>query len=187
MENTMKRNVKLFNFLEVYDAPIPHDSFLHIFGHDGLTCNAEVILRRDYKFPPVIHPNIIEFFSFIKMTDEMLQGKFIWMNTACTNFTSFWKAGRKKIFSSMSTIHNGHYIASATLHLLCAIIKELAIQPWDYGVSLNRWRRSLNVVLEKVPGVRLLTKLQTIHLHESDFNTGTKLFFAQRMMVKRLR
>ena len=36
--------------------------------------------------------------------------------------------------------------------------------------------------MEKVAGLGLLAKLQTIHLLEADFNTGTKLMFAQRMM-----
>ena len=41
---------------------------------------------------------------------------------------------------------------------------------------------SLNVALEKKVGVRLLSRLRTIHILESDFNTGYKLHIAQRTM-----
>ena len=82
----------------------------------------------------------------------------------------------------MPGIHNGHYIAALTSSILCSIISELASVPWEQGVSLQRWRRSLNVAPEKARGVRLLSKLGTIHLLEADFNTGTKVIFAQRMM-----
>ena len=83
----------------------------------------------------------------------------------------------------MLKFHNGHYISSTLLLYLRMILAELASIPWEFSISLAWWRKSLNVALEKVRGVRLLSKLRTIHLLEADFNTGTKLIFAQRMMV----
>ena len=53
-------------------------------------------------------------------------------------------------------------------------------------MTYDRWMTSLNVALEKVAGVRLLSKLRTIHLLEADFNTATKLIFAQRTMDRAL-
>ena len=50
----------------------------------------------------------------------------------------------------------------------------------------ERWKNSLNVVLEKNAGIRLLASLRTIHLLEADFNTTTKLIFAQRTMDRAL-
>ena len=58
MEKVMKKNFKS-KFTEVYDTPIPHSPFTNIIGQDSLTKEAEEILRGDYIFPPVIHPDII--------------------------------------------------------------------------------------------------------------------------------
>ena len=76
----------------------------------------------------------------------------------------------------MSKLHNGHYIASKLSPYLTMILAKLASIPWESGVSLAHWRKSLNVALEKAKGMRLLSKMCTIHLLEADFNTGTKLF-----------
>ena len=82
----------------------------------------------------------------------------------------------------MSKLHNGHYIAATVSPYLTAILAKLATIPWEFGISLRRWQRSLNVALEKIKGIRLLSKLRTIYLLEANFNTGTKLIFAQQMM-----
>ena len=181
MERVMRKNFKA-KFTEVYDTPIPHQPFTRIIGQDGLTKEAEEILRGNYMFPPVIHPDIVEFFHHIKMTDEILRNEFVRTDTTPEEYVNFWKQGREKISSSMSGMHNGHYIAASTSPILCSILSELASLPWEHGVSLDRWRQSLNVALEKKPGVRTLSKLRTIHLLEADFNTGTKMIFARRMM-----
>ena len=118
------------------------------------------------------------------MPKEIMNNNPVCMETDPTEYVSFWKRGREKIQSFFSKLHNGHYIASTLSPFLTSIVAELATFPWEIGVSLSCWRNSLNVALEKSRGVRLLSKLRTIHLLEADFNTGTKLIFAQRMMNK---
>ena len=181
MQKVMSTNFKS-KFTEVYDTPVTRSPFPDIIGLDGLTKNAEKILKGTYVFPPVIHPDIIEFFDALKMPDEILSAPPVQTSTTPDTFTSFWKQGQEKIASSMSKLRNGHYIASTISPYLTTIIAELSSIPWTFGISPSRWRRSLNVALEKVQGVRLLSRLRTIHLLEADFNTGTKLIFAQRMM-----
>ena len=79
-------------------------------------------------------------------------------------------------------MHNGHYIATKTSPLVSTVYVFLSSIPWELGVLMERWTNSLNVALEKILGVQLLSKLRTIHLLEADFNTATKLIFAQRTM-----
>ena len=82
----------------------------------------------------------------------------------------------------MSKFYSDHYIASTLLLYLTMILAKLASIPQEFGISLAQWHKPLNVALKKVRGVRLLSKLRTIHLLEADFNTGTKLIFAQHMI-----
>ena len=48
-------------YLEVYDTNTTMEPLLSILGTDGLTEAAEEILKGTFKFPPVVHPDIIDF------------------------------------------------------------------------------------------------------------------------------
>ena len=61
MEQIMMKNFKE-KFLEVYDTNTTMEPLLCILGTDSLTAAAEDILRGEFVFPPVVHPDIIEFF-----------------------------------------------------------------------------------------------------------------------------
>ena len=82
----------------------------------------------------------------------------------------------------MSGIHNGHYIAAAQNEYTGLVTSLLSSVPWEMGHTLDRWKTSLNVALEKIPGVRHISKVRTILLLESDYNTGTKHIYANRTM-----
>ncbi|KAL7546461.1 hypothetical protein ACHAWF_009793, partial [Thalassiosira exigua] len=54
--------------------------------------------------------------------------------------------------------------------------------PFMYGFMNERWANSLDVMLEKKPGVRRIHQLRIIGLVEADFNTALKLFFAKHLI-----
>ena len=101
----------------------------------------------------MIHPEIIEFFDHMKILKDVMEAPPVKTTTFLEDFCNFWKAGREKISSSMSTIHNGHYIAATTSVLIATVTATLCSTPWEIGAILERWRYSLNVALEKKPGV----------------------------------
>ena len=90
MESVMMNNFK-DNFLEVYDTLIPHQPFNCILGQIGLGPAVEKNLDGTYAFPPVIHPDIIEFFEHCKMTKESKDLDNIKVNTTPSTFCSFWR------------------------------------------------------------------------------------------------
>ena len=116
------------------------------------------------------------------MDNTVRQRPPVTLSTSNSKFCSFWRQGQEFILSSISKMHNGHYIAATTSSLLSTVFSTLSSVPWELGVILRRWTRSLNVALEKKPGVRLLSSLCTIHMLKADFNTSTKQIFAQRTM-----
>ena len=83
-------------------------------------------------------------------------------------------------------MQNDHYIAATFSALLSTITAHLASMTCEIGCTLRRWRQSLNVAIEKAVGIQLLEKIQTIHLLKADYNTGTKLRFAQGAMKQAL-
>ncbi len=50
------------------------------------------------------------------------------------------------------------------------------------GLGLERWSRGMLVMIEKIPGCQLISKLQSILLMEDDFNCMNKLIFGNRML-----
>jgi hypothetical protein len=89
-----------------------------------------------------------------------------------------WKGQCEATLSSESGLHFGHYIAallsyhSSYFHALKAtlIIRR--------GVVLERWARGLSVMLEKMFGCALITKLWSILLMEADFNATNKIIYS---------
>ena len=79
--------------------------------------------------------------------------------------------------SSKSGRHFGHYIAGAfseavsTMHALKTTICL------KRGIALDRWLRSLSVLLEKEYVCTLVEKLRAILLMEADFNFSNKLIY----------
>ena len=52
----------------------------------------------------------------------------------------------------------------------------------EHAIQLERWSRGMSVLLEKILGVTLVTKLQAILLMEADFNATNKILYGLRMM-----
>jgi hypothetical protein len=50
------------------------------------------------------------------------------------------------------------------------------------GIVLDRWSKGLSVMLEKIFGYSLITKLRSILLMEADFNATNKVIYGFRML-----
>jgi hypothetical protein len=50
------------------------------------------------------------------------------------------------------------------------------------GIVLEQWASGLSVMLEKIFGCTLITKLRSIPLIEADFYAANKIVFGQRML-----
>ena len=72
--------------------------------------------------------------------------------------------------SSLSTIHYGHYKATAKSELVSKINAQQLTVIARSGVAPVRWGMSLQVLLEKLAGICLVEKLRYIQLYEADFN-----------------
>jgi len=85
-----------------------------------------------------------------------------------------WQHARKATASSLSGVHFGHYIASVEDVVTEKINRLMATIPMMTGISPQRWRHALNVMLEKVAGNCSMEKLCIIMLFEADFNSNNK-------------
>ncbi len=75
---------------------------------------------------------------------------------------------------SQSGLHFCHYIAGADCNHISqyhVLQVSLALKK---DITLERWSNGLSVMLEKMLGVGLVSKLRTILLMEADFNAINK-------------
>ena len=98
------------------------------------------------------------------------------------DFQHFWKRAKERTSSSRSGQHIGHYKAAALSDYLSEVHALKLSLISKTGSPPERWARGLSVMLEKIAGVALVTKLRAILLLEADYNYHSKLIFSKRMM-----
>ncbi len=93
-----------------------------------------------------------------------------------------WKSRKESTSSSVSGLHFGHYIAGTQSNHVSHFHALKATLVMKRGIVLDRWSRGLSVMLEKMFGCALITKLRSILLMEADFNAANTIVFGQRML-----
>lgn len=83
--------------------------------------------------------------------------------------------------SSQSGLHFGHYISGAASEILSDVHAQKTLMALHHGIALSRWKAGLCVMLEKVTGLRLISKLQAILLMEVEFNAANKIIFSWQL------
>eukprot|EP00985_Skeletonema_marinoi_P002194 scaffold888_cov159-Skeletonema_marinoi.AAC.1 len=99
------------------------------------------------------------------------------------DYQYYWRKVKESTSSSLSGLHFGHYKAIGWDDELSNILARKLSLISAAGSAPQRWARGLSVMLEKIAGVALLTKLRAILLLEADFNQHNKLIFQHRMLA----
>ena len=93
------------------------------------------------------------------------------------DWENLWGKAKESTSSSVSGRHFGHYkggLRLAYISHLQALIASLTVKR---GIVLERWSQGLSVMLEKIFGCALITKLRSILLMEADFNATNKTIY----------
>jgi endonuclease/exonuclease/phosphatase family metal-dependent hydrolase len=98
------------------------------------------------------------------------------------DYQYYWKHVKERISSSISGLHFGHYKSIAHDDELSSLLARKLSLITKTGAAPERWARGLSVMLEKIAGVALVTKLRAILLLEADYNYCNKLIFGKRML-----
>ena len=98
------------------------------------------------------------------------------------DYVAHWKRAKEETSSSRSRLHFGHYIAEIEPDYISHFHALKAILIFHHGLVLNRWTQGLSVMLQKLFGCSLITKLRAILLMEADLNCSRKMVFGIRML-----
>jgi hypothetical protein len=173
---------KRFHLAEL--APLCSDPILRgIFGYNAICQTSHDILEGTYAFP----------LNFDKATREILQEcaairlqipkSSVNTRISKEDWGNHWGRSKEETSSSVSVWHFGHYkvgVQSRYVSHLQALIATLTVKR---GIVLERWSKGLSLMLEKIFGCSLFTKLCSILLMEADFNATNKTVYGVRMLA----
>jgi len=91
-----------------------------------------------------------------------------------TDYTNTWKKARKTTSLSMSQVHFRHYMAGMFNPNIAIMNATMADIPMLTGYTPARWKKGLNVMLQKQVGNINAEKLQIIILFKADFNMNKR-------------
>ena len=163
-------------------APICHGALFELLGYSADTVTAEAILEGTFQSPGGVDgPTLILLEEIARIWKKMGEGE-VSIVISPEDFQYYWKRAKERTASSYSGLHFAHYKSAAFSDYLSETHALKLSLITRTGSAPERWARGLNVMLEKVAGIALVTKLRAILLMEADFNYHNKLIFGQRMM-----
>merc|ERR1711966_623586 len=98
------------------------------------------------------------------------------------DFQHYRRRMKERTAEYMGGRHFGHYKAAAHSDFLSEVHAKTIELVTKTGATPDRWSKGLSVLLEKIAGVALVTKLRAILLMEADFNFHNRLIFGGRMV-----
>jgi hypothetical protein len=98
------------------------------------------------------------------------------------DYREHWKRAKEETSLSCSGLHIRHCIAGIESDYISHFHALKATLLLHHGLVLERWAQGLLVMLQKLFGCSLITKLSAILLMEADFNGANKIVYGIRML-----
>jgi hypothetical protein len=119
-----------------------------------------------------------------QLRKHALLTKMISPGVTTEDFISCFVCVADKTPSSHSSRHVRHYLVCTDLKdelsvFLAAVHAAMMSIPLAEGFFPERWRQSIDIMLEKIPGVPRINKLRIIQLLEADLNQVLRSAFAR--------
>lgn len=157
-------------------APICQGVLYDLLGTYADTDAAMQILEGTFAPPPDADGPILIILEEIARIWRLIGEGEVSVAISQEDYQYYWRRVKERTSSSLSGLHFGHYKSIATDDELSNILARKLSLISSTGSAPERWARGLSVMLEKIAGVALLTKLRAILLLEADFNQHNKLY-----------
>ena len=159
------------------EAPICQGQLRSDFGYNAATQVAEDILEGRYEFPEDFDQATRELCEECALIRKIIPKNSVKIKMSKEDYAAHWKRAKEETSSSRSGLHFGHYMAGIGSEYISHFHTLKATLIFHHGLVLDRWAQGLSVMLQKLFGCSLITKLRAILLMEADLNCSTKTVF----------
>lgn len=163
------------------EAPICKGALRGEFGYLATSPTAKLILAGQYEFPDTFDDDTIAICRECARIRSIIPANAVSDQITEEDWKK-WRRSKEDTSSSESGLHFGHYKVSAKECLLAQFHALKSTLILKHGIVLDRWSRGLSVMLEKMFGCTLISKLRSILLMEADFNFVNKQMYGIRML-----
>jgi hypothetical protein len=162
-----------------HSAPISRSRLgeeLNYFANDSI---AEQLISGTYPIPDDMdHPTALMITEIGRMGRLVREtGDRETISVLATDYQRYFHRINENTSSSPSGLHLGHDKAAAQCNELSEIFALQMSTIVHTGIHPSRWGVALQVMIEKIAGVCLVTKLRSIQLYEADYNWFNKFIF----------
>ena len=159
-------------------------ALFELLGYGANTETGEEIRKGTFTPPPDTEPATLIILKDIARLWEIMGAGEIYITVSVEDFQHYWRQMKDRTASSVSGVHFGHYKAAGQSDFPSEVHALKLYLVTKTGSTPKRWGRGLSVMLKKIAGVALVTKLRAILLIEADFNCHHRLIFGSRMMER---
>jgi hypothetical protein len=164
------------------DAPICQGRLRGWFGYNSVSGTAGAVLNGTFVYPDDFDKATKEICCECAVIRAHIPTNSLNILITKENWQQQWMGHWESTLSSESGLHFGHYLAGMSSNHISHFHALKALLMIKRGIVLDRWARGLSVMLEKIFGCALITKLWSILLMEANFNATNKIIYRQRMM-----
>jgi hypothetical protein len=183
MHTAIWDNIHHKRFHLAKDAPICKGELRADFGYNAVSPVAQAVLEGTYQFPADFDEATRELSEECARIILNIPKNLIGTTINKDEWRGHWRKVKEDTSSSFSGRHFGHYTVGQSSDHISHFHTVLASLILHRGIVLDRWAVGLSVMLEKIFGCRLVTKLRSILLMEADFNAANKIIFGNRMLA----
>jgi hypothetical protein len=175
-------NIHCKRFFLAKDAPICQGKLRGWFGYNSVSETAGTVLNGAFVYPNNFDKATKEICWECAAIRALIPINLLNILITKENWQQQWQGRWESTSSSESGLHFGHYLAGILSSHISHFHTLKASLILKRGIILNQWARGLSVMLEKIFGCALATKLHLILLMEANFNATNKIIYGQWMM-----
>ena len=97
-------------------------------------------------------------------------------------YRNFWKKKRENTVTSPYGLHVGHYKVAVSYPSILEVHRILLLIPFMLGMVPERWRRTVQIMLEKEQGAPWIHRLRIIELFDAQANAGFQIFIGRKLI-----
>ena len=171
---------KRFHLAE--EAPVCQGQLRQDLGYNAVSETARAILDGTYVYPASFDQATKELCQECARIRQIVPKDSVRIKITKEDHKGHWRTAKEETSSSMSGYHFGHYMAGSMSEYIDHFHALKATLLLHHGLVLERWAQGLSVMLQKLFGCSLITKLRSILLMEADFNGVNKQIYGIRML-----